>query len=42
VYIGGEHLTDGPLERGFYVEPNVVGGVPMSHRLKPFRASWGQ
>jgi len=33
VYIGGEHLTDGPLERGFYVEPTVVGGLPPSHRL---------
>jgi 1-pyrroline-5-carboxylate dehydrogenase len=33
VYIGGEHLTDGALSRGFYVEPTVVGGLPTSHRL---------
>ncbi len=32
VYTGGEHLTDGPLARGFYVEPAVVG-LPGSHRL---------
>jgi 1-pyrroline-5-carboxylate dehydrogenase len=33
VFIGGEHLTDGGLARGFYVEPTVVGGLPSSHRL---------
>ena len=33
VFIGGEHLTDGALERGFYVEPTVVGGLPADHRL---------
>ena len=33
VYIGGEHLTDGVLERGFYVEPTVVGDLPADHRL---------
>ena len=33
VFIGGEHLTDGDLARGFYVEPTVVGGLPASHRL---------
>jgi 1-pyrroline-5-carboxylate dehydrogenase len=33
VYIGGEHLTDGTLERGFYVEPTVVGDLPADHRL---------
>jgi 1-pyrroline-5-carboxylate dehydrogenase len=33
VFIGGEHLTDGPLSRGHYVEPTVVGGLPASHRL---------
>jgi 1-pyrroline-5-carboxylate dehydrogenase len=33
VYIGGEHLTDGVLERGFYVEPTVVGNLPADHRL---------
>ena len=30
VFIGGERLTDGGLERGFYVEPTVVGGLPAS------------
>jgi 1-pyrroline-5-carboxylate dehydrogenase len=33
VYVGGEHLTDGDLGRGHYVEPTVVGGLPASHRL---------
>ncbi len=33
VYIGGEHLSDGALSRGFYVEPTVVGDLPASHRL---------
>jgi 1-pyrroline-5-carboxylate dehydrogenase len=33
VYIGGEHLSDGDLARGFYVEPTVVGGLDASHRL---------
>jgi 1-pyrroline-5-carboxylate dehydrogenase len=33
VFTGGEHLTDGELERGFYVEPTVVGGLPNDHRL---------
>lgn len=32
VFTGGEHLTDGALARGFYVEPTVVG-LPASHRL---------
>jgi 1-pyrroline-5-carboxylate dehydrogenase len=32
VFIGGERLTDGDLERGFYVEPTVVGGLPADHR----------
>jgi len=32
VFTGGEHLTDGDLARGFYVEPTVVG-VPSDHRL---------
>ncbi len=32
VYTGGEHLTDGDLARGFYVEPTVVG-LPAGHRL---------
>ena len=33
VFIGGEHLSDGDLARGFYVEPTVVGGLPADHRL---------
>jgi 1-pyrroline-5-carboxylate dehydrogenase len=33
VFIGGEHLSDGALARGFYVEPTVVGGLDGSHRL---------
>ena len=33
VFTGGEHLTDGDLARGFYVEPTVVGRLPASHRL---------
>jgi 1-pyrroline-5-carboxylate dehydrogenase len=33
VFIGGERLTDRGMERGFYVEPTVVGGLPTSHRL---------
>ncbi len=32
VYTGGEHLTEGALGRGFYVEPTVVG-LPPEHRL---------
>ena len=33
VFIGGEHLSDGDLARGFYVEPTVVGGLTADHRL---------
>jgi len=33
VFIGGEHLSDGALARGFYVEPTVVGGLPATHRV---------
>jgi 1-pyrroline-5-carboxylate dehydrogenase len=33
VFTGGEHLTDGDLARGFYVEPTVVGNLPTTHRL---------
>ena len=33
VFTGGEHLTDGDLARGYYVEPTVVGNLPTSHRL---------
>lgn len=32
VFAGGEHLRDGDLARGFYVEPTVVG-LPPTHRL---------
>jgi len=32
VHVGGEHLTDGALGRGFYVEPTVVE-MPLTHRL---------
>jgi 1-pyrroline-5-carboxylate dehydrogenase len=33
VFVGGEHLGDKGMERGFYVEPTVVGNLPASHRL---------
>jgi 1-pyrroline-5-carboxylate dehydrogenase len=33
VFTGGEHLTDGALGRGFYVEPTVVGNLGADHRL---------
>ncbi len=33
VLIGGERLTDRGLERGFYVEPTIVGDLPADHRL---------
>ena len=33
VFVGGERLVDGPLERGWYVEPTVVGRLPAGHRL---------
>jgi 1-pyrroline-5-carboxylate dehydrogenase len=33
VFTGGEHLSDGDLARGNYVEPTVVGGLPADHRL---------
>jgi 1-pyrroline-5-carboxylate dehydrogenase len=33
VFIGGERLTDKGMERGFFVEPTVVGNLPASHRL---------
>ncbi len=33
VFIGGERLTDRGMERGFYVEPTVVGDLPADHRL---------
>ena len=33
VFIGGERLTHGDLERGFFVEPTIVGNLPADHRL---------
>jgi 1-pyrroline-5-carboxylate dehydrogenase len=33
VYTGGERLTDRGMERGYYVEPTIVGGLPADHRL---------
>jgi 1-pyrroline-5-carboxylate dehydrogenase len=33
VFVGGERLTDAGMERGYYVEPTVVGNLPSSHRL---------
>src|SRR5207244_11180377 len=33
VFVGGERLTDRGLDRGFYVEPTVVGDLPAGHRL---------
>jgi 1-pyrroline-5-carboxylate dehydrogenase len=33
VFTGGEHLSDGDLARGTYVEPTIVGNLPASHRL---------
>jgi 1-pyrroline-5-carboxylate dehydrogenase len=33
VFVGGEVLTDRGMDRGFYVEPTVVGDLPADHRL---------
>ena len=33
VFVGGERLTDGGMERGFFVEPTIVGGLTADHRL---------
>ncbi len=33
VLFGGEQRTEGGLDRGFYVEPAVVGHLPADHRL---------
>ena len=33
VFSGGERLTHDGLDRGHYVEPTVVGGLPAGHRL---------
>ncbi len=33
VFVGGERLSDVGMERGFYVEPTIVGNLPATHRL---------
>jgi 1-pyrroline-5-carboxylate dehydrogenase len=33
VFVGGERLTDKGMDRGYYVEPTVVGGLPADHRV---------
>jgi 1-pyrroline-5-carboxylate dehydrogenase len=33
VFVGGERLSDHGMDRGYYVEPTVVGGLPADHRL---------
>ena len=33
VFVGGERLSDKGMDRGYYVEPTVVGGLPADHRL---------
>jgi 1-pyrroline-5-carboxylate dehydrogenase len=33
VFIGGERLAEGDLDRGMFVEPTVVGRLPADHRL---------
>jgi len=33
VFVGGERLSDKGMDRGHFVEPTVVGGLPASHRL---------
>ena len=33
VFVGGERLSDSGMERGYFVEPTVVGNLPASHRL---------
>src|SRR6187397_1816685 len=33
VFTGGERLTDRGMDRGFYVEPTVVGSLPADRRL---------
>src|SRR5258705_3278522 len=33
VFTGGERLGDRGMDRGFYVEPTVVGNLPADHRL---------
>ena len=33
VFVGGERLTDRGMDRGYYVEPTVVGDLPAGHRI---------
>src|SRR5690349_18314939 len=33
VFVGGERLSDHGMDRGYYVEPTVVGNLPADHRL---------
>jgi 1-pyrroline-5-carboxylate dehydrogenase len=33
ILIGGNRVTEGDLEHGFYVEPGIVDGLPKNHRL---------
>jgi 1-pyrroline-5-carboxylate dehydrogenase len=33
VFVGGERLGDRGMDRGYYVEPTIVGGLPPDHRL---------
>jgi 1-pyrroline-5-carboxylate dehydrogenase len=33
VFVGGERLADKGMDRGYYVEPTVVGGLPADHRI---------
>ncbi|HEV7811108.1 MAG TPA: aldehyde dehydrogenase family protein [Candidatus Limnocylindrales bacterium] len=33
VLVGGERLNDRGMDRGFYVEPTVVGNLPADHRV---------
>jgi 1-pyrroline-5-carboxylate dehydrogenase len=33
VFVGGERLSDHGMDRGYYVEPTVVGDLPADHRL---------
>jgi 1-pyrroline-5-carboxylate dehydrogenase len=33
VFVGGERLSDKGMDRGYYVEPAVVGDLPADHRV---------
>ncbi len=33
ILIGGHVLTDGPLAKGYFVEPTIVDGLPLDHPL---------